>query len=151
MSLQLAVFDIKGDKIVAAAHSSELEQFGWKTNKGNIPAAYLTGILLGTKATKKDIKNAILDIGLQASVKGSRVYAAVKGCLEAGLEIPVAPEILPDEARLQGKHITAYSKHAGIKPVNAFSQYGENSVKLENVPALVNEIKNQIKKKAAGG
>ena len=150
MSLQIAVFDTKGDKIIASAHSKELEQFGWKINKGNIPAAYLTGILLGTKAKKKDIKNAILDLGLQTSVKGSRVYAAVKGCIDAGIEIPVAAEILPDEDRLHGKHIASYCTHSGLKSP-AFSHYGEKSVKAEHVPALVDEIKNQIKKKVAGG
>jgi large subunit ribosomal protein L18 len=60
---QLVGYDINGDQVVLGASSKELEkEFNWKFNRSNIPAAYLTGLLLGVKAKKKGIKKAILDM-----------------------------------------------------------------------------------------
>jgi len=47
----------------------------------------------------------VLDIGLAASSPGSRVYAALKGMCDAGLDIPHSEEVYPDEDRLNGAHI----------------------------------------------
>ena len=54
----------------------------------------------------KKIEEAILDLGLQTSTKGSRIYAALKGVLDAGINIPHSKEILPSEDRIKGKHIS---------------------------------------------
>src|SRR3989344_7150894 len=69
INLQLIEYQEEGDKVIASANSSELIKLGWKHSRGNIPAAYLTGFLLGHKAKK--VKEAILDIGLYKSVKGN--------------------------------------------------------------------------------
>ena len=50
-------------------------------------------------------KEAVLDIGLNVSTKGSRIYAALKGVVDSGINIPHSPEIFPSEDRLAGKHI----------------------------------------------
>ena len=47
----------------------------------------------------------MLDIGLAASSNGNRVYAALKGMVDAGLEIPHGESVLPSEDRLMGRHI----------------------------------------------
>jgi len=72
-----------GDRVLASAHSSELKEFGWKGSCGNIPAAYLTGLLAGRRAKAGGISEAILDIGLYARGPGSRIFAAAKGALNA--------------------------------------------------------------------
>ena len=46
-----------------------------------------------------------MDIGLYPSVKGSRLYSALKGIVDAGVEIPHGDEIFPDEDRIVGKHM----------------------------------------------
>ena len=48
---------------------------------------------------------AILDIGLAASTPGNRVFAALKGMVDAGLEIPHGEEVLPSDDRINGSHI----------------------------------------------
>ena len=48
---------------------------------------------------------AILDIGLAASSRGSRAYAALRGMVEAGLDVPHSEEILPPDERVNGNHI----------------------------------------------
>ncbi|GAF81682.1 unnamed protein product [marine sediment metagenome] len=102
---QIVEYDENGDKVIVSAHSSELKKYGYGGNKGNIPAAYLVGLLIGGKAKKKDIKVLVLDIGLQNSVKGSRIYSVLKGCIDVGLNIPHSKEILPMDDRVKGKHI----------------------------------------------
>jgi large subunit ribosomal protein L18 len=93
------------DRTIVQAFSKELSKYGWNFYCGNVPSAYLTGFLAGLKAKKNGIKESILDIGLQTSTKGSRIYAALKGVLDAGIYVPHSEEILPTEERLYGKHI----------------------------------------------
>lgn len=109
--VQIVEYDEKGDKVILSAHSSELKKYGWQGNKGNIPTSYLVGLLVGNKAKKKDIKELILDIGLQNSVKGSRIYSLLKGCIDAGLVIPHSKDILPTEDRIRGKHIENFDNN----------------------------------------
>jgi len=105
ISVQLINFNPNGDQTVASAVSTELKKFGW-TKTGNIPAAYLTGLLAGKKAKEKNVKEAVLDLGIQTSTKGSRIYAALKGVLDAGVNVPHSKDILPSEDRINGKHIS---------------------------------------------
>ena len=105
ISIQFINFKPSGDETIASASSKELKKIGW-SKCGNIPAAYLTGLLAGKKAREKNIKEAVLDLGLQTSTKGSRLYAALKGVLDAGIIIPHSKEILPSEERIKGKHIS---------------------------------------------
>jgi len=102
---QVVQYDAKGDKVIVSAHSSELKKYGWDSSKKNLCAAYLVGLLIGGKAKKKDIKEVIVDIGLQKSVKGSKIYSLIKGCVDKGLIVPCSKEIFPSEDRIKGKHI----------------------------------------------
>ncbi|EDY35873.1 hypothetical protein ABOONEI_1072, partial [Aciduliprofundum boonei T469] len=85
---------------------SHLKKYGWKGSFKNTPAAYLTGYLAGKLALKKGIEEAVLDIGLQSPVKGSRVFAALKGMVDAGLYVPHSEEVYPSEDRIKGEHIS---------------------------------------------
>lgn len=105
ISVQFVNFDSEGDKTIVTVLSTELKKLGW-TKGGNIPAAYLTGLLAGKRAKEKKIGEAILDLGLQTSTKGSRLYAALKGVLDSGVNIPHSESILPNEDRIKGKHIS---------------------------------------------
>lgn len=99
--LQLIQYHKDGDRIIVSAHSRELKKLGWPFHLGNIPSAYLTGYLLGKKSKVKD---AVLDLGLQRSVKGSIIYSALKGAIDAGLSIPCNKDIFPLEDRIKGLH-----------------------------------------------
>ena len=102
---QLIKFQPDGDIVIASASSKDIAKLGWKHNKKNIPCAYLVGFLAGKRAKDKKISEAVLDAGLYVSIKGSRIYAAVKGAIDAGLKVPCSQEILPSEDRIKGKHI----------------------------------------------
>ncbi len=100
---ELVSYEPKGDKVICFTHSNELKKFGWKNHKGNLPSAYLTGFLCGKKASSK-VKEAILDIGLTTPIHGSRIFAALKGIIDAGVKIPANEKVFPKEERIKGKH-----------------------------------------------
>jgi ribosomal protein L19E len=106
ISIQFANYDPKGDKILISASGFELEKHGWKSTASNIPAAYLTGYLAGKKAKAAGIEKAVLDIGLNTPTKGSRVFASLKGLIDAGIDIPHSDKVLPPDERIRGEHIS---------------------------------------------
>lgn len=136
-----------GDRTLATAHSRELAAYGWKAPCGNIPAAYLTGLLLGFKAQTLNIRKAIPDIGLRRSSPGARVFAAIQGARDAGLAVPCG-DVLPDEARLRGEHIASYAKQLAADESDRyqqrFSQYLAKNVSPEHLPTHFNEVKANI-------
>ncbi len=96
--------ELSGDKVIASAHSRYLVSKGWKGSRRNIPAAYLTGYLAGKKALGKGAKNAILYSGTRKYTQ--RMAAALKGVVDAGLEIPADSETFPPEERIKGEHLS---------------------------------------------
>ncbi|MCS7110583.1 MAG: 50S ribosomal protein L18 [Candidatus Caldarchaeum sp.] len=106
--VQLVKSKAGGDRTLLTVSSDVLSKYGWKASFKSVPAAYLTGLLAGKKAVENGIEEAIVDLGLYRSVKGSRLYAVVKGAAEAGLQVPFDEEMLPDEDRIHGKHIVEY-------------------------------------------
>ena len=96
--------ELSGDKVIASAHSRYLVSKGWKGSRKNIPAAYLTGYLAGKKALGKGAKNAILYSGTRKYTQ--RMAAALKGVVDAGLEIPADSETFPPEERIKGEHLS---------------------------------------------
>lgn len=108
--LQIVKFEPTGDKVLASAKSTELKELGWNYKGSNIPGCYLTGYLLGKIAKEAKVTDAILDIGFQTTEKGSRIYSAVKGAIDGGLNVPADESIFPDKDRLSGKHIASHNK-----------------------------------------
>ena len=92
------------DITICYVNSKELINFGWNLSFKNIPAAYLTGMLIAKKARKKRIEKAIVDIGLYRSTKKSKLYGVVKGAIDGGLVINCKKEILPSEDQIKGNY-----------------------------------------------
>ena len=103
--VQLCEYTERGDKVLASAVAHELKKLGWTASRGNLPAAYLTGYLAGKRAAAKGIRAAVLDLGRQHPTKGGRVFAVLKGLLDAGVEIPHDEKVIPSEDRIKGSHI----------------------------------------------
>lgn len=104
--VQFVGYDEVGDKILASAISKELiKNYQWEYSTSTTPAAYLTGLLAAKRAKDSGISEGVLDIGRRLPVKGSKVFAALKGTLDAGIECPHDAKQLPDEDRLLGKHL----------------------------------------------
>lgn len=121
-TLQLVVAEMKGDKTLLTVNSRELRDFGYTFSTGNLPAAYLTGLVFGKKMLALGQDMGIADIGLHASTRGNRVYAAIKGVVDAGVDVPHSPEVFPDDERVRGEHI---KEHTGADIVAQFEQVRE--------------------------
>ncbi|MAG50173.1 50S ribosomal protein L18 [archaeon] len=143
ISLQIVEFHPTGDKVLLAICSSALKKYGWKASNSNLPAAYLIGLLLGLKAKKSKIDEVILDLGLYTSVKGSVLYSAMKGVVDAGLNVPHSNEVLPSEDRIKGVHISNYAK---LAKEPQFLQYKKDQLNPEELPKHFEDIKTKIMK-----
>ena len=105
---QLVSYNPGGDAILHSVNGKSLtDSCAWPedASKKSIPACYVAGYALGKKAVSAGNHQAVLDIGLAASSPGSRVFSALKGMIDAGLDIPHGTSVLPNEERLSGKHI----------------------------------------------
>jgi large subunit ribosomal protein L18 len=143
---QIIVAKPQGDEVSVTAHSRELRKYGWKAPTGNIPAAYLTGLLCGLKAKAKGVEGAILDIGLIAPTKGAKIFATLSGVLDAGVEVPHDEKKIV-KARIEGKHIAAYGKslEEDSEVYSAkFSKYVEQKMSPEKLPEHFAKVKADI-------
>jgi len=111
---QIAHAKIEGDVVVCAAYSHELPRYGIKVGLTNYAAAYCTGLLLARRLLTNlklaelyegqlevdgdeynvesldDEPSAFrcyLDVGLNRTTTGARVFGALKGAVDGGLEI----------------------------------------------------------------
>jgi len=137
-----------GDETLITVTSKKLAEYGWRASFKNTPAAYLTGLLAGMLAKKKGVEKAIVDIGLHRAVKGSKVFAAVKGFIDAGLEVPAGEEIFPDEDRIKGIPIKEYYKslkESGVETIQ-FSKSDEQV--YMNLDDHFSQVKERILKEA---
>ena len=118
----------------------QLEKLGYNLNKGNTCAAYLAGLAIGKAALAKKITTAIPDFGLHGVVKKTRLFAVIKGAIEAGLKINCPKEVLPSDERVSGKHVEDYAK---LKE-DAFSNYIKKGIKVNEITKTIQTVKNKI-------
>jgi len=112
---QIAYAKIGGDIVVTSAYAHELPRYGVKLGLTNYSAAYCTGLLLARRHLKKLKLDSLyqgvekvtgedytvesidgkpgafrcyLDIGLARTTTGARLFGAMKGAIDGGLDIP---------------------------------------------------------------
>jgi large subunit ribosomal protein L5e len=124
--------DLTHDVCLAAAYSHELPRYGAKLGLTNWAACYATGLLLARRINKKfnlDYEGntdaatigedfnveaneerapfkALLDVGLQRTTTGARVFGALKGACDGGLNIPHTDRRFPGSTK-EGKEVKA--------------------------------------------
>jgi len=136
---QIAYARIEGDVIVCAAYSHELPRYGVKVGLTNYSAAYCTGLLLGRRILEKFKLDTIyqgqtevtgeqfqvesvdgqpgafrcfLDVGLARTTTGARVFGALKGAVDAGLDIPHGVKRFPGyDGESKEFHADIHRKH----------------------------------------
>lgn len=138
-----------GDFILVAAHSKELTKlFGWKGGTKNTPAAYLTGLLAGLRARKLGITYAIPDMGLHRPVRGSKVFATIKGLRDSGVEVPCSEEVLPSEDRVRGVTIAEYARMLSEsdqeKYLRQFSNIIKSGLDPKQLPDHFEDVRRKI-------
>lgn len=177
---QIAYAKIEGDVIICAAYSHELPRYGVKVGLTNYAAAYCTGLLLARRLLKKlklnehyagqeeadgeeyyveDVDDGpgafrcYLDTGLNRTTTGARVFGALKGAVDGGLDIPHSTRRFPgfdDESseynaevhrgHIFGTNVSTYMKSLMDEDEEAFkrqfSQYIKEGVTPETIEAM---------------
>lgn len=107
ISVQIIKYSDQGDIVLYSVSTKDLIKYGWNKNTNNTPSAYLIGLLIGKKISKenKDF-SVVVDFGLQAPIKGSKLFAVLKGALDGGLKLTHSEDIFPKEERIHGEHIS---------------------------------------------
>jgi len=113
ITCQIFSADMTHDVCMVAAYSHELPKYGLKVGLTNYSAAYCTGLLLARRVNSKlnlDYEGqaepdgeefhveadpesgapfrALLDVGLRRTTTGARIFGALKGACDGGLDIP---------------------------------------------------------------
>lgn len=97
------------DRVEIGFNSKQLLKYGWpKELSGSLkslPAAYLTGLLIGKRILKEKKETPIIDLGMLRTIHKSKIFAFIKGAVDSGLEISHNGETFPDESRIKGEHM----------------------------------------------
>lgn len=169
--------------VLAAAYSHELPRYGLEVGLTNYAAAYCTGLLVARRvlkmlemdeeyegnveATGEDFSvepaesrrpfRALLDVGLVRTTTGNRVFGALKGALDGGLDIPHSDKrfagFKKDDKQLDaevhrkyifGGHIASYMRtlmeDEPEKYQTHFSEYIKRGVEPDDMEELYKKV-----------
>merc|ERR1711893_232509 len=190
ITCQIAYARLEGDRIVAAAYSHELPNYGVKVGLTNYASAYCTGLLLARRVLKKmnldsayegntEINGehymvednadgpgafrACLDVGLARTTTGAKIFGAMKGAADGGLDIPHSEKRFPGydkeasefnadvhRAHIFGQHVADYMKSLAEEDEEAFkrqfSRFIKNGVTAESVEEMYKKAHAAIRK-----
>jgi len=190
VTTQIVYARIEGDVVLAAAYSHELPRYGIKVGLANYSAAYATGLLLARRLLKKLKLDAIytgakeangavfnvedvdgqpgaftayLDVGLRRTTTGAKVFGALKGAVDGGINIPHSEKRFPGydsekkefkadihRRHIFGLHVSDYMKQLKGEDEDAykrqFSQYIKAGITAESVEAMYKKAHAEIRK-----
>jgi len=167
---QIAYARLEGDIVICAAYSHELPRYGVKVGLTNYAAAYCTGLLLARRILNKfnmdtvyegntnidgemycvednddgpGAFRACLDVGLARTSTGAKVFAALKGAVDGGLDIPHSEKRFPGydseakslnadvhRAHIFGQHVADYMKNLSEEDEEAYKRQFGRYIKL---------------------
>ena len=145
--VQVVRSEIEGDYVIAQASSKVLKKsYGWNASGKNVPAAYLLGLIAGKKAKAVGVEHVILDMGLKRATAGNKVFAVVKGALDAGLDVPCDSDITPPPERINGSIIAEYAEQMEdpLEYEKRFSVYLRRGLRPEAIQGHFEEVKARI-------
>ncbi|MDD5022825.1 MAG: 50S ribosomal protein L18 [Candidatus ainarchaeum sp.] len=97
VKVQFVEFKSAGDNTIAVVDRRVLsKKYGWNS-KRNSYTAYVAGMVCAKMALEKGVKEFIVDLGLQKASKGSILFAAVQGAVDAGLQTNYDVEMVPKD------------------------------------------------------
>ncbi|CAM8918107.1 unnamed protein product [Rhodiola kirilowii] len=179
---QITSASIAGDLVMASAYAHELPRYGLEVGLTNYAAAYCTGLLLARRllqkleldseyegnveATGEDFSvepadrrpfRALLDVGLLRTTTGNRVFGALKGALDGGLDIPHSEKRFAGYGKdskqldaevhrkyIYGGHVAAYmntlQEDEPEKYQSHFAEYVKRGVEADNIEELYKKV-----------
>jgi len=186
---QIAYARIEGDVIICAAYSHELPRYGVKVGLTNYASAYCTGLLLARRLLKKlgldgiyegekEVKgdyygveeapgqpkpfHAVLDVGLYRTTTGARIFGALKGAADGGLDIPHSEKRFPGwnaedkelnaevhRKHIMGIHVSEYMQTLLDDDEGAFkrqfSRFIKEGVTADSIESMFKKAHNAIR------
>ncbi|KAK4532729.1 hypothetical protein CCYA_CCYA13G3586 [Cyanidiococcus yangmingshanensis] len=184
---QIVSARVEGDHVVAAAYAHELPRYGVKVGLTNYAAAYATGLLVARRTLtilgladsyqgKAEADGelyevepvgetrpfrAVLDVGLVHTTTGHRVFAAMKGAVDGGIDIPHSEKRFPKyrkdsgfdpeelKARIYGTHVAEYMRmlreEDPEKYQRQFSRYIKADVGPDDLENMYREAHRRIR------
>eukprot|EP00092_Neocalanus_flemingeri_P019407 GFUD01021021.1.p1 GENE.GFUD01021021.1~~GFUD01021021.1.p1 ORF type:complete len:297 (-),score=84.81 GFUD01021021.1:130-1020(-) len=167
---QIAYARLEGDIVICAAYSHELPRYGVKVGLTNYAASYCTGLLLARRILQKFSLDSVyegnteingemycvednddgpgafracLDVGLARTSTGAKVFAALKGAVDGGLDIPHSEKRFPGydneskslnadvhRAHIFGQHVADYMSSLAEEDEEAFKKQFSRYIKL---------------------
>jgi len=190
---QIAYARIEGDVIICAAYASELPRYGIKLGLTNYAAAYCTGLLLARRLLQKfkldtvykgleeatgedyeveDVEDkpgafrCYLDVGLARTSTGARVFGAMKGAVDGGLNIPHSNKRFPGydaeskefnadmhRQHIYGLHVAEYMRSLLEEDEEAykrqFSKYVKSGISADDIEGIYKSAHQAIRKDPA--
>lgn len=129
IACQIFSSDLTHDVCVQSAYAHELRRYGVRVGLTNYAAAYCTGLLLARRINQKyklkyegqvvadgaDFEveadpednapfKALLDVGLARTTTGARIFGALKGAIDGGLNVPHNTKRFPG-TEVEGKEV----------------------------------------------
>jgi large subunit ribosomal protein L5e len=174
ITAQIVYSKITGDFVMAAAYAHELTNYGFPFRVTNYAAAYATGLLIARRLlTKLNLADkykgvekvdgndynveeladgprpfrAYLDVGLNRTTTGAKVFAVLKGATDGGLDIPHS------ETRFVGYDKEGKALKADVLRKHIFGSHVADymkSLKEENPPKYQRQFSLYIKNKLEG-
>lgn len=177
---QIVAADLTHDVVLASAYSHELRRYGITLGLTNYAACYATGLLLARRVNAKfnlsyegktevdgeyysvsdEVDEeaarpfkAVLDIGLARTTTGARIFGALKGAVDGGLDVPHGEGRFPGSSRdnkagdaevhrkyIFGQHVADYMRQLAEDDEEAynrqFKRYVEADVSADDVEEL---------------
>lgn len=184
---QVVAARIQGDEILTSAYAHELPRYGIKHGLTNFAASYCVGLLcarrhlskLGLDELYKGVEEvsgemyeieeddekrpftALLDIGLTRTTTGKKVFAAMKGAVDGGMNIPHNEKRFPAytkeegfdpeelKSRILGIHVSDYMNYLLEEDEDAykrqFAKYIADGIQPDDVEDLYIEAHQKIR------
>ena len=173
---QVIYSTMTGDRVLCSADSSELKHHGLTAGLTNYSAAYCTGLLIARRLLKQvgldqmykgntkidgelynvdaDIQDkrpfkALLDVGIQRTTTGARIFSAMKGACDGGLNVPHNTKRFPGFKRAKVEAITNKRGKATGESEKSASTYDAKVMRDRIFGVHVANYMNQLKKEDA--
>jgi large subunit ribosomal protein L5e len=186
--------DLTHDVCIAAAYAHELRRYGLTLGLTNYAAAYCTGLLLARRVNAKfklDYEGAEevdgedfnvepadegpapfkanFDVGLHRTTTGAKIFGALKGACDGGLDIPHNERRFPGSGKTEdgdyeadpemhkkyifAGHVADYMRHLQENDEDAykrqFSRYVKAGIKADDLESLYAKVHAAIRKDPA--
>lgn len=188
---QIVSADLDHDNVLCSAYSHELQNYGVTCGLRNYAAAYATGLLLARRVNVKynlaelyegnvdeeaDLGEeyhveeegdrapfkALLDVGLARTTTGARLFGALKGACDGGLNVPHNSrrfpgtvkedgEYMPNSERhrdyIFGQHVAEYMRTLAEEESESctFSQYKEAGIDADGIEDMYADLHKAIR------